>query len=343
MKEKEIPKKKHNKKRSKPRVSWIGTSLSNVLDKTKFEKDLDVEMTMHKAYCIDGEETAYFKNKTFKNVVPRVVENENTDILVLQTGSIEITDLNINEALLDTKKDLNEYKRKWFEKVEDDSKKLFKIAEEALVKNENIKKVIIVKRLPRFDRGSKDILQIKSQLSEYGNVTYDQMWQKRGSPEKIQVVHIDMNCHSSGYLKRIIFGDPASKDFDGIHLRGDGATRHFTYRAIQAVRQVMFPAKSNFCASSQSGRQARDIPPTKSGRDTDHTDCPQSQYQHRRTNSQFQYQNRQGNRQGQNSYRQTGIRNMRQMERTSNTQAADMRKGHELPTSNRFSAFNQGN
>ena len=185
-KEKKV--KKDNHKDSRKRVTWIGTSVSNVLNKDKVEKDLDVKISMVKAYCIDEEKDAKFKDKSFKCVVPEIVDKIDTDILVLQTGSIEITDMKINEALLDTSKNLNEYKKEWFNKVEEDSLKLFGIAEEALVRNKDIKKVIIVKRLPRYDRSSKDILQIKSQMSSFGNTVYDQIWQKKGSPENIQVI-----------------------------------------------------------------------------------------------------------------------------------------------------------
>ena len=91
-----------------------------------------------KAYTIEEESCAYFKDKNFKDVVPIEVENEDIDILVLQTGSIEITDLDINAAVLDTTKDLDVYKKEWFDKVEENSAKLFGIAEDALEKNKTI-------------------------------------------------------------------------------------------------------------------------------------------------------------------------------------------------------------
>ena len=230
----------------KTKIKGIGTSVSNVLDLPKFEKDLDVNLVINKAYCIDEEENARFKDKHFKAAVPKEIKNEDVDILVLQTGSIEITDLKVNEALVDTKKELSEYRKEWFSKVEEASTKLFNIAEDALEKNKNIKKVVILKRLPRFKRSSSDLLQIKSQLSEFGNACYDQIWQKRGGPEKIQIVEIDLKCSESKYLKDLVFGNPVSKTYDGTHLRGAGASRHFTYRAIEAITKVMFPSKPNF-------------------------------------------------------------------------------------------------
>ena len=55
--------------------------------------------------------------------------------LFLETGSIEITDMNIEEALKSAPENLNKYKKEWYQKVEDDSKKLLDIGEAALAQD----------------------------------------------------------------------------------------------------------------------------------------------------------------------------------------------------------------
>ena len=162
-------------------------------------------------------------------------EKKETDILILQTGSIEITDMNIEKALKDAPENIEKYKQEWFKKVEKDSIKLFDVAEAALAQDEAIENVIIIKRLPRFDKASEDIRRLKSDLSEYGNQVYDQQFIKRGRPGKIKIVELDLKCSESGYLRSIIFGNPGESKFDGLHLRGKFASRHFSYRAIQAI------------------------------------------------------------------------------------------------------------
>ena len=62
---------------------------------------------------------------------------------MLQTGSIEITNFDVNNAVMDTKKHIDEYKKEWFEKVERDSSNLFNVAEDALKKSTSLKRVII--------------------------------------------------------------------------------------------------------------------------------------------------------------------------------------------------------
>ena len=136
---------------------------------------------MFRAYSIEEEaETGYpkeelkFPDTNFKNVVPKVLNEEDFYAVVLEAGNIEISNINVNEAVMNTKEDLLSSKKQWFTTVEENSKKLFEIAEEAVSNNSKLK-VIIIKRLPRYDESNQDILGIKSQLSKYANSVYDQL------------------------------------------------------------------------------------------------------------------------------------------------------------------------
>ena len=256
---------RQKKKHVKETISWLGTSVSKVLNKEKFEKDLNVNLKMTRAYCIKEEDNARYKDVNFKEMVPKVIERDDPDTIVLQTGSIEITNIDVNNALMDTKKHLNEYRREWFEKVEKDSENLFNIAKEALEKSKNVRKVIIVKRISRFDRSSSDLIGIKSQLSRYANSVYDQLWIKNGSPENIILIDLDLEC--TGYFRDLVYGKYDDTKFDGIHLSGKGAVRQFTYRVIKQLKEKVY--------SSVKGK------PSPSQVDN-HIDCPQALYQ--RTN-----------------------------------------------------------
>ena len=77
----------------------------------------------------------------------------------------------------------------------------------------------------------------------------------------------------SGFLKEIIYGNPVHNKYDGIHLRGTGAARHFTYRAVNALKPVF-----NHKISPPTGRKQ----PKRAVPQTDfHANCPQTQYQRR--------------------------------------------------------------
>ena len=134
-------------------VTWIGTSISKVLDKTKFEKDAEVKVRAVKAYCVNEE--GRFPKSNFKAIVPEVVSKGQTDTLILETGSIEITTIDVNKALMDPRKDINKYKKEWFAKAEEVSTELFKLAEDAVANDDKLH-VVILKRLPRFDRSANE-------------------------------------------------------------------------------------------------------------------------------------------------------------------------------------------
>ena len=98
---------------------WVGTSISKSVDKKKVENDLNVEMTVERAHCI--KEEGRFKESNFDKIVPEIVKKAEADTIVLQTGSIEITNIDVNKAMMDTSKHINEYKKEWYNKVENDS------------------------------------------------------------------------------------------------------------------------------------------------------------------------------------------------------------------------------
>ena len=151
--------------------------------------------------------------------------------------------------------------------MEKDSENLFTIAEEAIKRKPNLN-VIIVKRLPRYDRSSKDILGIKAKLSVFGNNAYDQLWIKKGSPKNIHIIELNINCDNSSYLRKLVYGDGQDRIFDGTHLRGPGGSRHFTYRAVQSLKPVLKSLHPAVQTGPVQGNKGKD----------DHSNCEQTRY-----------------------------------------------------------------
>ena len=147
--------------------------------------------------------------------------------------------------------------------MEKDSTNLFNIAQNAIEKKPELK-VIIIKRLQRYDPVSADPQGIKHKLSKFANDVYDQLWFKRGGPKNIFVVDIDLQCTKDGYLKDLIYGKSSDRLYDGIHLRGEGGNRHFSYRAVNAIKPILN------CRREIRAKNARP--------DDRHTDCPQARF-----------------------------------------------------------------
>ena len=149
-------------------------------------------------------------------------------------------------------KDIEEYKTEWFKQVEEDSKNLYKVAEDAIKQKSNIK-VLLLKRPQRFDRGAEDIIGIKQKLSEYANQILDNLWLKSGSPEKIHIAELKLGTKENVHLRKLIFGASSIENFDGVHLCGPGAARHFTYRSVQAIKEVLPKSEKMRAMADKSG------------------------------------------------------------------------------------------
>ena len=111
-------------------------------------------------------------------------------------------------------------------------------------------KAVILKHLPRFDKGNEDIIGVKPSLSAYANNCYDQLWLRAENQKNIHILEIDIKVQKQGHLKDLIYGKFQADNYDGVHLRGSGAKRHFNYRAKQAIRPVI-----NSISHSQSFRE----------------------------------------------------------------------------------------
>ena len=199
-----------------------------------------------------------------------------------------------------------------------------------------------MKRFLRFDRASKDISKIKTQLSKFANHVYDQLWLKQGSPERIHIVDFDLGCENNSYLKDIIYGKQDNAQYDGIHLIGDGASRHLTYRAIQILMSIITkpcqstqrfaPTRGNYRAKNRAEKDDNFTAGNR-GRKDSHTNCEQAQYQRQSATSSG------GVRRSRKSYAEVTKKNMVHSQDWKNDK--DIR--FSVPTSNRFSTLNQGN
>jgi hypothetical protein len=243
--------------------------------------------------------------------------------LVLQTGGIEITNIDVNNAVMDTNKSIEEYKKEWFEKVENDSKNLLDIAGDALKNSSCLKRVIVIKRLPRFDRSSDDILSIKSQLSKYGNTCLDQLYIKRGRPENIHVVELS-GLNSPGHLRRIVYGEINKNNYDGIHFRGKHASRHFTYRAVQAVKSII-------TGNPNTGNSGQD----NDGKSDFHRSCPQAKFQARNI-----WTNQKGGQISSNQSNGHQSNSSPGRDRYSDVVKGSQKYRYSVPTKNKFSPLN---
>ena len=107
--------------------------------------------------------------------------------------------------------------------------------------------------------------------------------------------------------------------YDGYHLRGDFASRHFTYRAIKAIKPVI----SNYADSAPTGPGRNNFCPNTTREPNFHDNCPQTQYQRNQLPS---------------SHTQGQIRRTYSEVTSSNKRSNDVR--YAVPTSNYYIPLN---
>ena len=212
------------KKKAKLNALFMGESLDSCLDIKSLERDCNLNVHMVETHTMSQ-----------NDILPAILHNSDTDVLILQAGSSAITDIEVNNALKDTEKDLEAYKKEWFHIAEQDSVQILDTALNA-ARSKPEMKVVISKRVPRYDTSSSDLLGIKTQLSSFANTSLDQLWIKAGSPKEISIIEPNLNTNLYPSLKSIICGSSLTNShYDGVRMLGAGAKRHYTYRIKQAL------------------------------------------------------------------------------------------------------------
>ena len=293
-------------------ILFVGDSHANKLDVRVLENDTNTNVDQATAYTTDEDSDARYPNKSFMKVVPERLTKKNYDTLVIQGGCNEISNIRLNSE--STAANV----KGWEEKVQKSRTKMFTLAQSSLENNPSLKKVIIVKSLPRYDPQNSDPNQIKAKLNQFGNTLYNTLWMQNGCPSNIIIVDQHLECQ--GPLREKRFGNPAfrgydGKPWDGIHMRGRLAVRHYTNSLIRILSELS-PSLTNY-----------------------HNTCEQTRYQDRQQynysqggqKNNFQYQQSSQKRRTWHGQRQTGGQGY-------NGKRND---GYNVKVSNRFS--NLGN
>ena len=133
-------------------------------------------------------------------MVPEKMTNKSYDTLILQGGCNEISNIDLSSGHSAAKV------KDWEEKVRVSRTKMFQIAQSSLQNNPKLKKVILVKSLPRYDPLSTDPNEIKAKLNQFGNTLYNTLWMQNGCRTDIAIVDQNMDCQ--GPLREKRYGNP---------------------------------------------------------------------------------------------------------------------------------------
>ena len=202
---------KESNSKEKEKVLFIGDSIAGNINLDVIEKAVNGKVRTAKAYSsifdnvgTKAKAAARYPTKNFKDVVPAEIKKEPIDYLVLQSGSVDITNLN-------TKDKPKEYSEYYKREVRYAAKNLFEAAETAISAQPSLKKVVIMCQTPRYDERSSDPLALKRVLADLFNQTLAELWLESTFKDKLVVGIHNLEC--TGGIREARYRDIRDKRY----------------------------------------------------------------------------------------------------------------------------------
>ena len=142
------------------------------------------------------------------------------------------------------------------------ARNVFSAGVSALTHQPSLKKVVIMKQIPRYDPQEVDPLGLKPALSQLFNSTLSELWMKSPCKDKIFIGTHNLECTGARQSSR--YRSTKTNKFDGIHLYGSSGSKFYTLSMLNILHAAGL---------------------TTSDHDF-HLSCAQFQYQARQKNNQ---------------------------------------------------------
>ena len=218
----------------KKKILFIGDSISGNVDMKALENSTQSKFVTAKAYSSIydtvvnvAKQAARFPRANFADVVPAQLSKDNYNSLVLQAGSVDVTNLN-------TRDKPSEYIEYFRQETVISAKNLFQVAENAVHDNPTLEKVLVMKQIPRYDPAQVDPLSLKPALSQLYNNTITDQWMKSKCKDKIVIGSHNIEC--TGAIKEARYRETKTGKYDGIHLYGSSGRKAYTLSVINILK-----------------------------------------------------------------------------------------------------------
>ena len=247
--------------REQKQILYIGDSISANANFNALEAATEAEFVRVKAYSAvhdtvsnDAKRAAKFPASNFKDVIPNELKKKKYECLVVQAGSVDITNLNTKD---DPAKHIDYFR----EETIKSATSLFNSATNALSVQPTLKKVVLMKQTPRYDPSSEDPMALKPALALLFNNTLTGLWTESPNRERLFIGNHNIEC--SGAIREARYRETKSGKYDGYHLFGSSGTKAFTLSVLNILKKAeVTSSEYNF-----------------------HQSCPQSKRQHRGSKS----------------------------------------------------------
>ena len=203
---------------------FVTDSIGNVADIRHLEEATNTLIYKEKAYGAGYKETAFKPNENFIQSSMYLPTKRDYTYAVLQGSSVDVTNLDT----FSTNANIEFLKQEVFVA----SQNMISAARNIVLRNPNIRKVLILDRPPRFDPPSVDPACLKPKLSEYANETLRSELENCDVKEKIAICAHQL----PDQFHHNLYGHPERFGFDGIHFYGS-LGRSFITQSICNILQ----------------------------------------------------------------------------------------------------------
>ena len=224
-------------------ILYIGDSISANVDIGALQVATQSQFVTAKAYSSVhdtvsnvAKQAAKFPASNFTDVIPAQLKKGNYKCLILQAGSVESTNLNTKD---NPEQHINFFRQETIMSATN----LFNAAVKALKDKPSLKKVVILKQIPRYDKSDVDPLSLKSSLSILFNNTLTNLWMECPDRQKIVVGNHNIEC--SGAIRESRYRHTKTGNFDGIHLLGSSGSKAYTLSVLNILKSANVTASEH--------------------------------------------------------------------------------------------------
>ena len=242
-------------------ILFVGDSIAGNIHLPTIEAAVDADVKLVKAYSSIYENTnnaahsaPRFPRKNFEDVITNEMSKSKHDVLIIQAGSVDITNLKTEAP------NANDYLEYYKQKTIISSENIFQAAVNAESKYPELKKIVLMKQTPRYDSSTSNPPGLKPYLSQLFNDNLDKLF-KSTQTMKIIIGNHNLDCHGGVFEAR--YRNCQTKKFDGIHLYGPSGVKAYTASVLNILSSAQLVVKT----------------PPKYYDQYPHMKCPQAKYQ----------------------------------------------------------------
>ena len=213
----------------------VGDSVAQNANYAAIEKVTKCRIRTTKAYSSVRDNKARYPAKNISEVAPRALvdtpEEDDFSMLVVAAPTVDIS--NMDATILKPGDNIDVFKHNVIESC----KNVITVAQNAIITNPKLQKIILLEHAPRFDTVDVDPTGIKPKLAHLANATLNDMVNNSGMKDRISIGKLNLNCHGDEVGAR--YRDSWTGKFDGVHMYSSHGKDVFTRSMLEIFKSIL--------------------------------------------------------------------------------------------------------